>query len=255
MNASIKISRRAFAGGLALLGLDRGFGARAGFCRDSARTRKVSPPWCPAGALRFPPTMARIRNFASSGGTSRRISGMPAALAYGAQWTLFRQATRSGAQQQGWANQQIWMGHAAVTSADTHRYGEAFARGGVGQAGVETRPFLAWIDSWEMRGRRWRCATPCWRRSTSRRRAPIFPTRCGSTPTGRWCCRATPATAANRNADRPRIITASRFSRRAAASASATSPSRSLALPGWTGSGAASRLARIRPDGTGSRCI
>ena len=27
-----------------------------------------------------------------------------------------------GAQQEGWANQQIWMGHAAVTRADTHRY-------------------------------------------------------------------------------------------------------------------------------------
>jgi predicted secreted hydrolase len=57
-----------------------------------------------------------------------------------------------GAQQEGWANQQIWMGHAAVTRADTHRYSEAFARGGVGQAGVETKPFKAWIDSWEMRG-------------------------------------------------------------------------------------------------------
>ncbi|WP_256442493.1 carotenoid 1,2-hydratase [Bradyrhizobium sediminis] len=33
--------------------------------------------------------------------------------AYGAQWTLFRQASRPGAQQEGWANQQIWMGHAA----------------------------------------------------------------------------------------------------------------------------------------------
>ncbi|MDB5578279.1 MAG: iron transporter permease, partial [Bradyrhizobium sp.] len=72
--------------------------------------------------------------------------------AYGAQWTLFRQATRPGAQQQGWANQQIWMGHAAVTSAETHRYAEAFARGGVGQAGVEAKPFLAWIDAWDMRG-------------------------------------------------------------------------------------------------------
>jgi predicted secreted hydrolase len=44
------------------------------------------------------------------------------------------------------------MGHAAVTSADTHRYGEAFARGGVGQAGVGTKPFRAWIDAWDMRG-------------------------------------------------------------------------------------------------------
>ena len=75
-----------------------------------------------------------------------------AGVAYGAQWTLFRQAMAPGAQQEGWANQQIWMGHAAVTRADTHRYSETFARGGVGQAGVETRPFRAWIDSWEVRG-------------------------------------------------------------------------------------------------------
>ena len=57
-----------------------------------------------------------------------------------------------GAQREGWANQQIWMGHAAVTRADTHRFSESFARGGVGQAGVEAKPFHAWIDSWQMRG-------------------------------------------------------------------------------------------------------
>ena len=62
-----------------------------------------------------------------------------AGAAYGAQWTLFRQAMAPGAQQEGWANQQIWMGHAAVTRADTHRFSETFARGGVGQAGVEAK--------------------------------------------------------------------------------------------------------------------
>jgi predicted secreted hydrolase len=72
--------------------------------------------------------------------------------AYGVQWTLFRQAMQPGPQRDGWANQQIWMGHAAVTRADTHRYSETFARGGVGQAGVEANPFRAWIDSWQMRG-------------------------------------------------------------------------------------------------------
>src|ERR1700712_2048131 len=72
--------------------------------------------------------------------------------AYGAQWTLFRQAVAAGGPPEGWANQQIWMGHAAVTRADTHRYAETFARGGIGQAGVEAKPFRAWIDSWEMRG-------------------------------------------------------------------------------------------------------
>ena len=44
------------------------------------------------------------------------------------------------------------MGHAAVTRADLHRFSETFARGGVGQAGVEAKPYLAWIDSWQMRG-------------------------------------------------------------------------------------------------------
>jgi predicted secreted hydrolase len=72
--------------------------------------------------------------------------------AYGAQWTLFRQASRPDARQEGWASQQIWMGHAAVTRADLHKYSETFARGGIGQAGVEAKPFRAWIDSWEMRG-------------------------------------------------------------------------------------------------------
>src|SRR3954467_15830232 len=72
--------------------------------------------------------------------------------AYGVQWTLFRQAIAAGGPQEGWANQQIWMGHAAVTRADTHRFAQAFARGGIGQAGVEANPFRAWIDAWEMRG-------------------------------------------------------------------------------------------------------
>ncbi|MEA2884406.1 MAG: hypothetical protein QOH32_3662 [Bradyrhizobium sp.] len=76
----------------------------------------------------------------------------PAGVACGLQWTLFRQALAPGPQQEGWANQQIWMGHAAVTRADMHRFSETFARGGIGQAGVEAKPFRAWIDAWEMRG-------------------------------------------------------------------------------------------------------
>ena len=56
----------------------------------------------------------------------------------GIQWTLFRHALQPGPQAEGWANQQIWMGHAAVTRAETHRYSEKFSRGGIGQA--EARP-------------------------------------------------------------------------------------------------------------------
>ncbi len=69
---------------------------------------------------------------------------------YGAQWTLFRQALEPGPQREGWENQQIWNGHAAVTAEDAHLYAERFARGGIGQAGVEIEPFRAWIDDWEM---------------------------------------------------------------------------------------------------------
>ncbi len=71
--------------------------------------------------------------------TANLVDATGAAL--GAQWTLFRQASRPGPQAEGWANQQIWMGHAAVTRADTHRFSEKFARGGIGQAGVEAKPF------------------------------------------------------------------------------------------------------------------
>ena len=72
--------------------------------------------------------------------------------AYGAQWTLFRQAMAPDMHESGWATPQIWMGHAAVTSATAHRSAETFARGGIGQAGVTATPFHAWIDAWEMRG-------------------------------------------------------------------------------------------------------
>jgi len=42
------------------------------------------------------------------------------------------------------------MGHAAVTTPETHLAAETFARGGIGQAGVETAPFRAFIDDWTM---------------------------------------------------------------------------------------------------------
>jgi predicted secreted hydrolase len=70
---------------------------------------------------------------------------------FGAQWTLFRQAMQPGPERTGWANQQVWMGHAAVTSKDRHLFAESFARGGVGQAGVVASPFDAWIDAWALR--------------------------------------------------------------------------------------------------------
>ena len=70
----------------------------------------------------------------------------------GAQWTLFRSALRPSAAD-GWSSPQVWFAHAAVTDADTHQSAETYARGGIGQAGVATAPFSAWINDWSMTGR------------------------------------------------------------------------------------------------------
>ncbi len=149
MNASGKITRRGFVGGTILTGLggkafSQGF-AGLGESADGfaavvpGRTFAFPADHGPHPAFRIEWWYVTA-NLADKDGT-----------AYGAQWTLFRQAIAAGPPQEGWANQQIWMGHAAVTRADTHRVSQTFARGGVGQAGVDAAPFHAWIDNWEMR--------------------------------------------------------------------------------------------------------
>ena len=75
---------------------------------------------------------------------------------YGLQWTLFRtvlsQTSLLQAEDSGWNNGQLWMGHAAVTSPTAHFTAERLARGGIGQAGVTAVPFEAWIDDWVLQG-------------------------------------------------------------------------------------------------------
>ena len=150
MSADRTITRRTFAGGLALLGL----GARAqaqgfaGLSEDAADYAQTKP----GKVFSFPADHGPHPDFRIEWwyvtANLKDGNGTP----FGAQWTLFRQALAPGAQQEGWANQQIWMAHAAVTRADTHRFNQTYARGGVGQAGVTPKPFAAWIDSWAMRG-------------------------------------------------------------------------------------------------------
>lgn len=70
---------------------------------------------------------------------------------YGIQWTLFRSALKPH-EAAGWQSPQLWMGHAAVTTPDTHYFAERMSRGGIGQAGVEPDPFIAWIDEWQLAG-------------------------------------------------------------------------------------------------------
>ncbi len=74
---------------------------------------------------------------------------------YGAQWTLFRSALAPPQADAGapWDSRQIWFAHAAVTTAAQHHSADTYARGGIGQAGTQTAPFLAWINDWAMTGR------------------------------------------------------------------------------------------------------
>jgi len=97
--------------------------------------------------------------------------------AYGVQWTLFRfrnpnhnngeqgttkisdgsdmvsaDVATDGANKaptSSWNNQHIYMAHASVHSANQHWFSEKFARGKVGNAGVESSPFKLFIDDWQ----------------------------------------------------------------------------------------------------------
>ena len=151
MNDSVKISRRAFVGAAALFGLSGKRAMAQGFAGLGSDAEGFSSV-VPGKAFAFPGDHGPHPDYRIEWWYVTANLADKSGVAYGAQWTLFRQASRAGAQQEGWANQQIWMGHAAVTRADTHRTSETFARGGIGQAGVEAKPLHAWIDSWEMRG-------------------------------------------------------------------------------------------------------
>ncbi|MDB5655624.1 MAG: iron transporter permease, partial [Tardiphaga sp.] len=144
-------SRRGFLGGMALLGVKGPLAMAQGFA-DLGRDADDFASVTPGRVLTFPADHGAHPEFRIEWWyLTANLVGTDGA-SYGAQWTLFRQAMAAGAQSEGWANPQIWMGHAAVTSAQAHRFSEAFARGGVGQAGVTATPFRAWIDAWEMRG-------------------------------------------------------------------------------------------------------
>jgi predicted secreted hydrolase len=151
MNDNFLISRRAFASAALVLGLGGKTALAQGFA-GLGMTGDGFAPVIPGKTFAFPADHGPHPDYRIEWWYVTANLMDAAGIGYGAQWTLFRLAMQPGAQQEGWANQQIWMGHAAVTRADTHRYSETFARGGIGQAGVEPKPFRAWIDSRQMRG-------------------------------------------------------------------------------------------------------
>src|SRR6202046_685140 len=151
MSDKFPISRGGFTGGALLLASSRSNALAQGFAglgMDGTGFASVSP----GRIFSFPADLGPHPDYRIEWWYVTANLVDSTGVGYGAQWTLFRQASRPRTAQQGWANQQIWMGHAAVTRADLHRFSETFARGGVGQAGVEAKPYLAWIDSLQMRG-------------------------------------------------------------------------------------------------------
>src|SRR3954447_5072184 len=151
MSGDILISRRALVTGAVVLGLGRKAGYAQGFAELGTDAAGFSPV-LPGKSFAFPADHGPHPDFRIEWWYVTANLRDAAGVALGIQWTLFRLASRPEPQAEGWASQQLWMGHAALTRADFHRTSEKFARGGVGQAGVEAKPFQAWIDSWQMRG-------------------------------------------------------------------------------------------------------
>jgi predicted secreted hydrolase len=148
LSAEPKFTRRAFTAGLMLAGI-AGQARAQGFAGLSENGSGFAPV-VPGKHFEFPGDHGPHPDFRIEWWYVTANLNDAAGQAYGLQWTLFRQSARPGPQGMGWASQQIWMAHAAVTRADTHRTAEKFARGGVGQAGVQAKPFQAWIDGWQM---------------------------------------------------------------------------------------------------------
>ena len=75
---------------------------------------------------------------------------------FGYQFTLFRNAVAPDSPERAsdWATRQVYMAHFAVVdpvSGAFHAH-ERFSRGAAGLAGVQTRPFRAWLEDWQIRG-------------------------------------------------------------------------------------------------------
>ncbi|WP_199877169.1 lipocalin-like domain-containing protein [Salinivibrio sp. MA351] len=116
------------------------FGQQDGFAA-------VTPDYTPL----YPQDMASHPAFATEWWYLTATLTDNAGQEYGVQWTLFRRAL-SPRHQTGWANQQLYMAHVAITRADQQWEAERFARGGIGQTGVTLSPFQAWLDDWQWQG-------------------------------------------------------------------------------------------------------
>ena len=120
MSADIRTSRRAFIGGSLFSALGGTLARAQGFAGLGGESEGFASVVL-GKALEFPRDHGPHPDYRIEWWYLTANLKDTSGAQWGAQWTLFRQATASGAQQDGWANQQIWMGHAAITSATVHR--------------------------------------------------------------------------------------------------------------------------------------
>src|SRR5437868_2893259 len=141
MSGDILISRRALVTGAVFLGFGRKAGYAQGFAELGTDAEGFSPV-LPGKSFAFPADHGPHPDFRIEWWyvTANLRDATGAAL--GIQWTLFRLASRPGPQAEGWASQQLWIGHAALTRADIHRTSERFARGRAGSR-TATSPLKA----------------------------------------------------------------------------------------------------------------
>src|SRR3569623_8035 len=102
------ISRRAFAGALATLGLTRRAAAQgyAGLGESADGFAPVTP----GRPFSFPADHGPHPDFRIEWWYLTANLTDANGASCGLQWTLFRQATQAGPQGEGWSNQQLWMG-------------------------------------------------------------------------------------------------------------------------------------------------
>ncbi|TCP62303.1 putative secreted hydrolase [Rhodovulum bhavnagarense] len=145
MNARVAVLCAALASALPLCALAQGF---AGMARDAEGYGLPQR----GQRLAFPIDHGAHPDFRIEWWYLTANLEAPDGTPYGIQWTLFRNALAPGNPGTGWSSSQAWMGHAALTDETAHRGAMRIARGGIGQAGVTTAPFAAWIDEWRMQG-------------------------------------------------------------------------------------------------------
>lgn len=69
---------------------------------------------------------------------------------YNVQWSYFRVATDER-ENRGWQNPQLYISHIVISHGTQVWRQQRVARGGIGQAGMQNRPFSLWIDNWNWR--------------------------------------------------------------------------------------------------------